>query len=302
MDETAIAISTCDRHAMLRQLLETIAGQDAHRVCPILIADNGADPAEPVVAEFRDRLRISYRRVPEAGVSPSRNATLAMAREAGVAFLALIDDDELPSPGWVPGLVRTAHEAQADLVYGDVYPIYLAPPPKWVEAGEVFVKTNNRGSENTLLRMSSVPADPAEWFSPDFALSGGSDFEFVTRMVAQGAREARNGPAAVHEQIPASRMTFRYAFRRGMAYGMTAAKLGRSRTGLRLAGYAARWLACKSAFALNHCFWSALGRKAHFGPGVQDLGDISGFVLGLLGLSFRFYGRSPGAAPPPPSA
>ena len=162
MDETGIAIPTCDRHVMLRQLLQTIAGQDAHRVCPIFIGDNGAEPAEPVVDEFRDVLRISYRRVRERGVSPARNATVQMAHDAGVTFLALIDDDELPSPEWVPGLVRKAHETGADIVYGDVYPIYLAPPPKWVEAGEIFVKTNNRGAENTILLMACLPTDPAQ--------------------------------------------------------------------------------------------------------------------------------------------
>lgn len=292
MPDTCIAISTCDRHDMLRQLLQTLSGQPGHASRTILIADNGASPAEGVVAEFRSRLDIVYERVAERGVSPARNCTLRMAIARGATYLALIDDDELPEPGWVSALLSVAQRTDADLVYGAVRPIYLVPPPRWVEANGFFHKGGcHHGTENLLVRLSALPADERSWFRIEFARTGGSDLDLIERLLRAGARDAVAEQAVVHELIPASRLTLRYILQRGQRDGASAAQFIRLRhTRLGCVAAAGDRAAAKLAYAVNHLFWAALGDRARFYCAAGDLSFVASHLLSFCGVRFEMYG------------
>ncbi|MER2536309.1 MAG: glycosyltransferase [Rhizobiaceae bacterium] len=299
MSEICIAICTCDRHDMLRDLLAAIAGQPGHRHSTILIADNGSRPAQKVVAEFRDRLHIVYERVAESGLCPVRNRTLAMAIAQKCRYLALIDDDEFPHEDWLAVLSRAMEATGADIVHGSVEPRYLAPPPAWAVASECFHKPRSGGTENVLIRMAAVPQNHQDWFRDPFNRIGGEDMDFFRRMKAMGATEIVVPEAVVHEWIPPARLTLGYVFRRALRYGVCEFHRRDGGIGSATPGRTLNKALPKFAYAADHLVRAPFVRGRHLHDAARDIGYACGLLLSLCGIEFAFYGARPQDAATP---
>ncbi len=288
-----VCLCTCDRQDMLPALFAALAAQTLPGSLTVFVADNGAEPADTVVAGLgSEALTPVYRRVAEPGVTPARNAAMALAVDAGFDYLAFLDDDEVPEPAWLEELVKTALAERCDIVCGPVEPVFGGPPPAWALAGRFFCKSGETlCSSNLLLRAGALPADRRNWFYPEFGTTGGGDREFLKRLVDGGARSAVAPRALVREHVPVARLALGYMFRRGLRDGMTDVQILKRRrptlwrVWLGSAAIAAR----KLGYALNHLLWSAL-RPERLASAVADAGHVCGIVLRLFGRRVRLYG------------
>src|SRR5262245_24521554 len=115
-----VCICTFRRPAMLCRLLSELERQETGGQfgCSIVVADN--DPqqsARSVVAEFATRSTIEtiYASQPEQNIALARNKALEHAKGD---FIAFIDDDEFPAPGWLWMMLQACEQYQAAGVLG----------------------------------------------------------------------------------------------------------------------------------------------------------------------------------------
>lgn len=104
-------IPVYNRPDEIKELLDSFANQDTNIPYEIVIIEDGSSiPSDTVIAEYTDKLQITYLSKPNSGPGDSRN--YGMARAAGTYFIILDSDCILP-----PHYVRVMDESlQADYV------------------------------------------------------------------------------------------------------------------------------------------------------------------------------------------
>src|SRR5690625_1288447 len=133
-----IAVPTYRRTSLLPRLVSVIR-QDAATTelqSRIVLFDN--DPvgsAGPVA----DHLAAGYVPVPTPGIAAVRQAALDHAQ--GTDLLVMVDDDLLPEPGWLQGLVDAWRKTAATAVMGYVRYVWPSGTDPWVEAGQFMRRT-----------------------------------------------------------------------------------------------------------------------------------------------------------------
>lgn len=230
----AVCICTYQRRDLLRRLLTDLVKQDTAGLFSysIVVADNDpAQSAQPVVAEFAARFSIplTYCVEPERNIARVRNRALA---HADGHFIAFIDDDEYPSPGWLHSLYNTCISSDADGAVGPVMPYFVTEPPNWLIRGKFFEKPTRRTgcmigdgemrTSNVLFRRSILDGLTTP-FRVEFG-TGNEDTDFFIRMKARGCTFVSCEGAVVYEQIPPARCTRRYLMRRALNRGNNAWK------------------------------------------------------------------------------
>lgn len=265
-----IGIPSFRRPGGLRKLLDSIAsqqGMDSLEMA-VFVADN--DPqdhqAHDIVKELAPSFRwpLACRIVQDPGIAAARNAILSQARDRGVDFIAMIDDDEVAEPAWLSELLDCQARYEADVVGGPVDFAFEEQPstsvrhcgifdvPPW-QAGVVplLYATGN-------LLLTKRILDRAGWprFDPSFGLTGGEDGEFLRRMRKNKARFAWSITAIAYETVPKNRARRDWVLRRSFRKGNINMRLeqmhgGRLGTAVSL-GKAVVWLgsAPVSAFLL----------------------------------------------------
>ncbi|MGF1568126.1 MAG: glycosyltransferase family 2 protein [Nodosilinea sp.] len=225
----SICISTYKRPEGLAKLLDGIHNLEFHQVEPpvleVLVADNDAAGS---AREICDHARTSfpgsliYAIEPQQGVSYARNRTVVMASKSA-DFIAFIDDDEVPEPLWLDGLLAAQQQYAADIVAGPVYPQFQDDTiPKWVERGEFFAPPShqtgavlNAAFTNNVLVKAVLVRQLDVVFDPRFAIKGAEDTYFFMRLRKMGATIVWTNEAIVHEAIPSSRTTLGWLLERG---------------------------------------------------------------------------------------
>jgi succinoglycan biosynthesis protein ExoM len=222
-----ICVATYRRPAMLAALLEALARQGGPGLAlRLVVVDNdAAASARGAVEAFRAgaALPVLYRVEPRQNIALARNRALALCR---ADFVALIDDDETPSAGWLAALLACAARFQADAVFGPVRSVLPDDAPAWARA--CFGKPRRRtgellrhgGAGNVLLR-GAVLARPAPWFDPAFGLTGGEDTDWFHRLYLDGLRLVWCAEAEACEPVPAERLRVGWARRRAFRGGQT---------------------------------------------------------------------------------
>jgi glycosyltransferase involved in cell wall biosynthesis len=118
--EVSIVLSTWSRPAQLKSCLEGIVALDSPRDSfEVVVVDDGSavSPA-PLIDTLRHQLAIRLIALPRnLGPAAARNAGASAARGK---FLVFIDDDCVPTPGWLSALVSQLHEHPDCLVGGRV--------------------------------------------------------------------------------------------------------------------------------------------------------------------------------------
>lgn len=96
----SVVVPTYNSPETLRLCLEGLAALKFPRDrFEIIVSDDGSvSPIEPVVAPFRDRVRITHVTHPNSGPATARNRGAARAQGA---YLAFIDSDCIPAPDWL---------------------------------------------------------------------------------------------------------------------------------------------------------------------------------------------------------
>ena len=309
MAKIIICIATCNRPQGLRRTLDSIAALDTRHPLEVLVADNDAARREGMAVVERlaaqgYRWPIEALLVAERGIPLVRNALAgaALARP-GVTQVAMLDDDEAASPGWIDAMVDAAQQWQADIVGGAVLREMDSALAPWA-ARHPLLQAKRRGQSgpvalvdstaNVLIAAPALRAMGEKPFDERMALTGGSDKQLFSRMARAGFRFAWSEEALVTELIPASRVTAKWLLMRGYRLGMTDMMVerfhkGRLRT---LAGEAPRIAAGVLVGTLGAAATLDRGKR------VVRLGKLyraAGKIAGLAGITYEEYRKVHGA-------
>lgn len=220
----AIAIPTFRRPERLATLLadleRNVVVPDGFTLRAVMVVDNDAQPSSRhVVDPTASSLPLRYVHEPKPGISAARNR--AMAELSDVAYVAMIDDDELLVADWPAGLLRTALVHDAQLVGGPVDPRPQGPAPEWMLRPHMLGRAEHADgaapakvpSTNLLVDRRLVGRiDPL--FDPAFGLSGGSDTLLCHRVRALGGEIRWSATARTAELYPPERLTMAWLRRR----------------------------------------------------------------------------------------
>ena len=228
--EVSIIIPTRGRPQSLARAVRSLLRHEG--VAParleLIVVDNDAGrSAEQASRELAAEapFPVRYLCEPAPGVASARNAGVAAAK---AAFIAFLDDDEEASPGWLAALLQVQHQFDADVVFGPVRG--CAPEP--VRAHRVYLERffsregpkdaqildGYFGCGDSLIRRAALP-DPSAPFATSRNHTGGEDDMLFATMKARGARFAWAPDAWVLEHPEPSRLSLAYALRRAFAYG-----------------------------------------------------------------------------------
>ncbi|WP_176591010.1 glycosyltransferase family 2 protein [Sphingobium sp. EM0848] len=309
MPKIIVCIATCNRPQGLRRTLGSLAAQQTRHHLEILVADNDANRQDGMavveqMAAQGYRWPIEALLVAERGIPLVRNALVAAAlARPGVTHVAMLDDDEAASPGWIDAMADTAARWEADIVGGAVLREMDSQIAPWA-ARHPLLAPKQRGQSgpvalvdstaNVLMAATALRAMGDRPFDDRMALTGGSDKQLFTRMQRRGFRFGWSEEAVVTELIPASRVTAKWLLMRGYRVGMTDMMVERFHKGrLRaLLGEAPRIVA---GFLIG-----SLGAVATLDRGkrVERLGKLyraAGKIAGLAGFHYEEYRKVHGA-------
>lgn len=165
----SIIIPTYRRERQLLTMLAVVATQaespDLVCECEILVIDNTPEgAARERLADFVGRAR--YVHEPRTGLANARNAGIEAARGDHVIF---IDDDQMPSPGWLSAFRQLA-ERGADACFGSISAEFETPPDAAV--AETAVAMFSR-------KLPAAEGDDVSWFRP-FLGTGNSMFRVAS--------------------------------------------------------------------------------------------------------------------------
>jgi succinoglycan biosynthesis protein ExoM len=227
---TLIGVPTGGRAEDLQRLLKALASDYATRDdVRLLVVDNSAEgAARPIFDEyasgFGDRGR--YIHEPHRGYANVRNAVINNIGD--VDTIAMIDDDEVPAPGWLDNLRAAQERTGADIVAGPIAREFPPGTPSWYAASGVFgleAPDFPEGGEmpwcatNNTLVLAGVLERVPEGFDPKFNPMSGEDTHFFMRARLRGCRIVWTHTAVVHEFLPQSRFTRRWIFQRAIRAG-----------------------------------------------------------------------------------
>ena len=298
-----IGVVTYRRPHCLERLLPILIRQCAERGAEILIVDN--DPlgsAEAVTGRWRDH-RIRYVREDRPGLATVRNRALDEARHADL--LIFIDDDVVPSPGWLRHLVDCWEKWPCAAVTGPVRWVLPDGADPWLHASGAFDRQRRgTGAEqlgaatnNLLLDMGAIKRLGLR-FDERFGLSGGEDTMFSHELIHRGGVIRWCDEAEVAEIVPEARSNRRWALRRAFRAGTTW-----SRIAILLAGSSRRRGARRIELICRGVVRALVGGAAFIAgsvtrdmrrraSGISNTASGSGIVAGAFGYTFLEYARS----------
>ena len=340
-----IAMLTYRRNNYLAQVIPELLAQaddvcDAQTTVSVLIVDNdpqagaravveaaraalaggqpeAAEPPEQAVLSEpsgsadsdKATLRLVYVHEPEPGIVAGRNRALSQAH--GSDALIFIDDDEIPSPGWLKALVSTWRAQGCAAVTGPTPPTFEVDPSAWVVASGAFdsweaadgAQVRSADTGNLLLDLAVVE-DLGLRFDPRYGLTGGEDSLFTRQLTRAGGVIRFAAGAVVTKRVPAARARRTWVLERSLRSGSSWARVridtagpadggasGRlARLRLRL-GYGAKGLAKAGIDGARAGVARIRGDvPAQARYEVSSRGGL-GMVVGALGVQVREYGR-----------
>lgn len=231
----SILIATRERPRMLARLLEglrVLQIDDAHDLEIVVIDNDPKGSSRDTCEHLRASLPwpLVYEIEPRAGIPFARNRAIASIRR-GTAFIAFIDDDEIPDPTWLAALLRVQHQHSADMVAGPVLSILPSDAPSWATQGRIFAHPPHRTGDrleststaNVLIAahvLDAFAGDSEPWFDERLALTGGSDRHFFLRAHERGFSLIWAQEALVREEIPESRAKLPWVMKRMYRQGI----------------------------------------------------------------------------------
>ncbi len=222
-DSVVVCIPTYKRPKSLQRLLNAIAALETRADVRVLVADNDAEGHAgydlfDTLTDYRWPLTavIATRR----GIAQVRNCLIENALRTDAGFIAMIDDDEWPSPGWIDAFLKTARDTNADALQGS---ILFGLGDAADGHGDIRRATGPiamlQGAGNLLIPRATLEAMTAPWFDPQFALSGGEDQDFFVRLQRAGRRFAWSDEARAHGEVPDTRAGLGWLLRRAYSVG-----------------------------------------------------------------------------------
>lgn len=224
----SVCICTYKRPALLKRLLTELKRQETGGLFSysIVVADNDElESAKSTIEAFRSTsdIPLKYCVEPRQGIALARNKVVENAEGD---YLALIDDDEFPTPSWLLTLFKIRNEYHVDGVLGPVLRHFDETPPKWLLKSRFYDRKINptgmpvEGHEsrtgNVLLKREILAHDELP-FRPEFTSS--EDWDFFRRKTAEGRVFIWSAVGEVYETIPPSRWKRSYLLKRALMNG-----------------------------------------------------------------------------------
>jgi succinoglycan biosynthesis protein ExoM len=310
----AVGVCTCRNPAGLTKLLKRLAGVAA--VSPpsrVIVVDNdlaheGIEAVRAIAGDLPFRVDVVSE--PRPGIPFARNRLFAEALREDFDYLAMLDDDEYPTAGWIEALQGTAEAAGADVVGGPVRPKFDVLP-QWPVTEADFTKAGGevrRGAArvfstaNVLVSRRLIEGWGEDWFVVEEADTGGCDTEFFRRTIKAGYQHAIASTALVFEDIPPYRARQDWVVARRFWAGNILARARKKQDGflVALVSESARAIAL-ALTALIVVARAPTDARATLRAKIA-LARAAGKLSGLAGTRHRAYFRgryrSPGASEP----
>jgi GT2 family glycosyltransferase len=233
MPKVLVAAATYRRPRGLLRLLDALEQLTTGEQVEILVADNDDERRDGYA--ICERVRERGYRWPlcaivagERGIAQARNALVGYALDhTDAGFIAMLDDDEWPAPGWLDGFLRVQRETGADALHGAVLRDFERTPGAWATHCQGIAPLRERtgpvamiqGTANVFFTRACLEGLGRPWFDLNFALTGGEDKEFFTRLRLHGTRFAWADEAVVFAYVPASRANLGWALKRAYRVG-----------------------------------------------------------------------------------
>jgi succinoglycan biosynthesis protein ExoM len=306
--DVAICVTTYLRPLGLERLvghLQRLRVPDGVRARVVVVDNDPAGSAEAVVRRLAPDsvLPIEYAHESARGISQARNR--AVREAAGSRWIAFVDDDDWPDPGWLESLIDTQRRTGADAVVGPAIAEFEMAPPPWMPV-EPYGDDPGRAigapleywqvrTGGVLLLTSSVAALGDDPFDVRLGLVGGEDTALFWRLAAAGRRFVWDERAVIHLWVPASKARARWLLARAF-------RTGNSRGSLLVDQVDDRWLrrarrvagsGLQVVLALGSLV-TVRSRAAAF-RALLRITDRLGDACGALGYRHREYGRVHGA-------
>ncbi len=280
----AICIATYRRPNGLARLLASLgklrfeAGSEPQISVVIVDNDASGERIAPVVEAAINKLAMPvFRHVePTRGLAAVRNACLDHA-PASSDFIAFVDDDEWVEPQWLAALLDKQRESKAPLIQGPVKPRFVSQPPAWLAATGVYEvgpfkdgEVLNYGATGNVLISREVLRESGARFHARFNLSGGEDVDFFGQLQRAGNAIVAAPRAIAFEEVPADRVSLRWALRRRFRTGHSLGMIARHHGGT------------------GHRLYKAVGRLG-YGSLMALLGAVSSrerFARGTLDVAW----------------
>ena len=274
--DVTVAVCTHNRPQQLARLLAGIADELAGLGVEILVVDrsiktNAARVVRDQVARYPN---VRYCRTGVAGVSLARNVALAAATKTWLAF---IDDDELPEPGWPEAMIALLRRLPPNCAGcgGNVVPAWRpqqAMPEigrRWLgylsmisQAGE-FDQTAapQFGIGHSVMRVDAIKAvggfDLRLGRDGDSLMSG-EEVLLLEQLVARGWRIWHSDRLSVQHTIDAERLERSWALRRAFWEGVS---IGRVQSIMETRGFVWRMAALALRTLVLTMLHMCLGRR-----------------------------------------
>jgi glycosyltransferase involved in cell wall biosynthesis len=300
-----IGVATFRRPVALTRLLpELVAQLEGYAgAASVVVVDNDPDAGARTQVEAWAGSGVSYVHEPRPGIAAARNRALASA--ASAALLVFVDDDGLPTPGWLDRMVAAWERWHPAAVSGPAVPRFEeGEPDAWVAGSRVFDRTvrttgtllGGASSANLLLDLAQLRRFGLA-FDEAFGLTGGSDTMLTHAIVAAGGEIRWCDEAEVLDFHSVDRMTRAWVRRRSYRTGndwsrvALALRTAGPRRGVERLELLARGVVRGATGLANQAggaFRHDVGRQA---LGACQVSTALGVVGGALGVVSVEYGR-----------
>jgi glycosyltransferase involved in cell wall biosynthesis len=242
----SVMICTYNRCDRLDLALEGLTKQSygLNKFEVIVIDNNSTDDTKKVVKKYQDILNLRYQFETTQGSGYVRDLGFRMAKGVYVAF---IDDDAIPVPGWLFHIEKNILEHEPDCICGPYTPYYTSEKPDWFkDKYEIRALGNTRhvvprgtthgGSNMTWKR--SILFDVGG-FNANLGVRGdkfiaGEDTDLFQRYWRNVNGKIIYDPEVeILHWVPAYKMRVGYVLKRYLAVGILVAKLKRGENFLR---------------------------------------------------------------------
>jgi glycosyltransferase involved in cell wall biosynthesis len=222
-----VAVLTYLRPTLLEALLPVVrerAGELSDTDVEILVVDNDPSGSAQEIALRLAGQDLRYVNETTPGIAGARRR--ALAETTGSELVLFLDDDVVPSPGWLPPLLRLWRQTGATAVLGHVEYAFDPRADPWVVQGGFFRRATHptgtvlptAATGNLLLDRREVARLGVD-FDPGLGLSGGEDTLFSFQIVDAGGTIVYCGESVVVGTLPLERTDRDAARTRARAHG-----------------------------------------------------------------------------------
>lgn len=191
----SVVVPTYGRPRLLHDCVDGILAQTCTFPFEVVVIDDGGAPsAEETLSPFSADPRLKITRQANGGPAKARNE--GIRRSLGT-YVAFIDDDCAPEPGWLQAAID-AFEDDVIVVHGPV-----APPRPASPLAYHFIDTGNQPANvtaNLVVRRDVLLS--VGGFDEGFPYAAGEDFDLCWRLEMRGESRFAANARVIHALIP----------------------------------------------------------------------------------------------------